>query len=133
MLSDSRKVHGYLMSKGVYTAPDQAKAMQLYMSAYLQKLAADADREKLYERMGWHDDHREFVLGSSVIMGDGKSRPHQPSRGIRAVTKDGVRTGGSLDGWLQAIQFYKYMKVTPEYEVVSVHTELGLMIARKVA
>ncbi len=106
MLSDSRKTHGYLLSKGVYTAPDQAKAMQLYMSAYLQKLAADADREKLYERMGWHDDHREFVLGNAVITGDGKSHPHQPSRGVRAVTKDGVQPAGSLDGWKQAMQFY---------------------------
>lgn len=112
MLSDSRKVHGYLMSKGVYTAPDQAKAMQLYMSAYLQKLAADADREKLYERMGWHDDHREFVLGNMVITGDGKMHPHQPSRGVRSVTKDGVQPGGTLDGWTHAMQFYN----KPGYE-----------------
>jgi hypothetical protein len=106
LVSDMRKLHAFLMQKGVYLNPDQAKAMQLYMSAYLQKLAADASREKLYERMGWHDNHKEFVLGNVVLTPDGKSHPHSPSRSIRAITKEGVRPQGTLEGWKDAIQFY---------------------------
>ena len=106
LISDSRKLYAYLLAKGVYMSPEQSKATQIYMSAYLQKLAADADRDKLYDRMGWHESHREFVMGNQVIVGDGSSRPHQPSRSIRAVTKEGVCASGSVDAWNHAMQFY---------------------------
>lgn len=106
LISDSRKLYAYLLAKGIYMSPDQSKATQIYMSAYLQKLAADADRDKLYDRMGWHESHREFVLGTQVIVGDGSSRPHQPSRSIRAVTKEGVVAAGNVDAWNHAMQFY---------------------------
>jgi len=106
LISDARKLYAYLLGKGVYMSPEQSKATQLYMSAYLQKLAADADREKLYDRMGWHESHREFVLGSQVIVADGKSHSHAPSRSIRAVTKEGVHAAGSVDAWRHGIQFY---------------------------
>lgn len=106
LISDSRKLYAYLLGKGVYMSPEQSKATQLYMSAYLQKLAADADREKLYDRMGWHESHREFVLGGHVITADGKQRTHSPSRSIRAVTKEGVMPQGSVEAWKHAIQFY---------------------------
>jgi hypothetical protein len=106
LMSDGRKLHAFLLGKGVYMNPEQAKAIQFYMSAYLQKLAAEADREKLYERMGWHGPHKEFVLGDVVLTTDGKSHPHSPSRSVRAVTKDGVKPSGTLSAWIQAMQFY---------------------------
>ncbi len=53
--------------------------------------------------------------------------------GMCLIPVNGYVFAHDTAAWPQAIQFYKYMKVTPEYEVVSVHTELGLMIARKVA
>lgn len=106
LISDQRKLYANLLGKGVYMSPEQSKAMQLYMSAYLQKLAADADREKLYDRMGWHESHREFVLGDKVITADGKNHNHAPSRSVRAVTKDGIRPEGSIEGWMRAMQFY---------------------------
>lgn len=111
-VSDGRKLYAILMAKGLYLTPEQFKAVQLYMSAYLQKLAEEADREKLYERLGWHADHNEFVLGDVVLMADGTVRAHQPSRAIRAVTKEGVKRSGSLDGWRHAIQFFN----RPGYE-----------------
>jgi hypothetical protein len=106
LISDQRKLHAYLLAKGVYVSPDQSKAMQFYMSAYLQKLAAEADREKLYDRMGWHNDRKEFVLGNQVVTADGKLHKHEPNRSVKAVTKEGVYASGSLDGWRQAMQFY---------------------------
>jgi hypothetical protein len=107
MISDTRKLTAHLMSKGVHLTQDQGKASQLYMSAYLQILAAAADREKLYERLGWHENHGVFVLGQHVIHRDGKTSPHIPSNAIRTATKDSITSAGSLGGWQQAMNFYK--------------------------
>jgi hypothetical protein len=106
LISDQKQLYAMLLSKGVYMNVDEAKATQKYMSAYLQTLAAQADREKLYEHLGWHDDHTAFVLGDRVLLRDGTVRPHNPSKTIRAVTKGGVVTGGTLDGWKAAMRFY---------------------------
>jgi hypothetical protein len=106
LVGDVRVLYKYLLGKGVYLSPDQSKMIQLYMSAYLQKLAAEADRDKLYDRMGWHESHREFVLGEQVVLKDGTQRAHVPSRSIRAVSKDGIKPAGTMDAWRHAIQFY---------------------------
>lgn len=113
LIADQRKLYSHLQSKGYILTPEQGKAIQLYMSAYLQKLAAEADREKLYERMGWHNERREFVLGEVVICADGQQHTHQPSPAILAATKNGgVRPVGTVDGWKRAMLFYG----TPGYE-----------------
>lgn len=110
--SDSKRLHGHLMSKGVYLTHEQANLTTQYMSAYLQVLAIQADRERLYEHLGWHSDHTAFVLGDRVLHRDGSSHPHKTPRAVSAVTKDGVTTGGTLDGWKEAMQFYN----RPGYE-----------------
>lgn len=112
LLSDTRKLYAYLLSKGVHMSPDESKATQVYMSAYLQTLANATDREKLYERLGWHDNRNAFVLGKRVLHRDGTSSPHNPGKTVRAVTKDGVTTAGTLDGWRAAMRFYN----APGYE-----------------
>ncbi len=106
MISDTKKLYAHLLAKGVYMTTENSKATQTYMSAYLQTLAAQADREKLYERLGWHDSHTTFVLGDRVLYRDGTMHKHNPSRSIEAVTKGGVVSGGTLDGWKTAMQFY---------------------------
>lgn len=110
--SDSRRLHGHLLSKGVYLTHDQANATTKYMSAYLQVLAIQADRERLYEHLGWHSDHTAFVLSDRVLHRDGTSHAHKPSRAVEVVTKGGVTTGGTLDGWKEAMEFYN----RPGYE-----------------
>jgi hypothetical protein len=112
LLSDSKRLFAYLLAKGLYMSPDESKATQQYMSAYLQTLATATDREKLYERLGWHDDRSAFVLGERVIHKDGTSTAHVPGKTLLAVTKGGVHTAGTLDAWKQAIQFYGQ----PNYE-----------------
>lgn len=106
LVSDQKQLHAMMLSKGVYMNTEEAKATQKYMSAYLQTLAVQAEREKLYSHLGWHDDHTAFVLGERVLHRDGTTRPHNPSKTIRAVTKGGVVTGGTLDGWKDAMKFY---------------------------
>lgn len=110
--SDTKRLHGHLMSKGVYLTHDQANLTVKYMSAYLQVLSAQVDRERLYEHLGWHSDHTAFVLGDRVLHRDGTSTPHKPPRAVEAVTHGGVTTGGTLDGWKDAMAFYN----RPGYE-----------------
>lgn len=106
MMADQKSLAKYLMSKGVILTGDQAKMTQQYMTAYLQKLAREAGREKLYERLGWHDDHHTFVLGDRVLHRDGSSTLHQAGAAIRNTTRGGLKTAGTLDGWKKAIAFY---------------------------
>ncbi len=112
LLSDAKRLHAYMLAKGVYMTSANATATQEYMSAYLQVLAAQADREKLYDHLGWNDDHSAFVLGTKVIRSDGTEHPHNPSRSIKRATKDGVATAGTLAGWKAAAEFFN----RPGYE-----------------
>ncbi len=112
LISDTRRLYAHLLSKGIYLTPLSAAIIQRYMSAYLQVLAAHADRERLYEHLGWHSENTAFVLGDMVLHRDGSCHSHNANRAIQAVTKDGVTTGGSLAGWQQAMSFYN----RPGYE-----------------
>lgn len=106
LLADSRALSKLLYSKGVVLSGEQPKMTQQFMSAYLQKLAKESGRDKLYERLGWHDGHDAFVLGDRVLYADGSYQPHQPSDAIRSVTKGTLKSGGTLAGWKAAMQFY---------------------------
>ncbi len=112
IMAESRRLHALLLSKGIYMPPECVAQTQTYMSAYLRILAEQAERERLYDHLGWSDDHKAFVLGTQVLYADGTSHPHNPSRTIKRVTKNGVAPAGSLDAWKQAINFYNI----PGYE-----------------
>jgi hypothetical protein len=106
LMADQRALAKHLMSKGIILNGDQPKLVQHYMSAYLQKLADEAGREKLYERLGWHDEHKTFVLGERVLRHDGTTSTHVPNAQIKNTTKGGLRAAGTLDGWKAAMEFY---------------------------
>lgn len=106
LLADSRALSKLLYSKGIVLSGDQPKMTQQYMSAYLQKLAREAGREKLYERLGWHDEHTTFVMGDRVLHSDGTVKPHNANEAIRVATKNGLKSAGTLAGWQKAMQFY---------------------------
>jgi hypothetical protein len=106
LMADTKALAKHLMAKGIILNGDQPKLVQHYMSAYLQKLADEAGREKLYERLGWHDEHHTFVLGDRVYRRDGTVNTHVPSAQIRNTTKSGLRPGGTFEGWKKAMQFY---------------------------
>lgn len=106
LMADTKALAKHLMSKGIILNGDQPKLVQHYMSYYLQKLADEAGREKLYERLGWHDEHATFVLGDKVLRRDGTIHTHVPNAQIRNTTKNGLRPAGTLDGWKAAMEFY---------------------------
>jgi len=106
LLADSRALIKLLFSKGLILLGEQVKSTQLYMSAYLQSLVKANGRDKLYERLGWHDDHKTFVLADKVLFADSTSRLHNPNEAIKNSTKNGLKAGGTLEGWKAAMQFY---------------------------
>ena len=112
LMADQRALAKYLMSQGVILAGEQAAMTQKFMSAYLQKLAAEAGRDKLYERLGWHDEHKTFVMGDRVMFRDGTVQPHTSSNRVRNFTKDRLKVNGTLAEWQQAMAFYN----RPGYE-----------------
>jgi hypothetical protein len=112
MLPDSKALGKLLCSKGVILDGEQIKLTQKYMTAYLQKLAREAGRDRLYERLGWHDEYQAFVLADRVLHADRTSTAHAGSDGIRNVTKNGLKPNGTLSGWKAAMRFY----ARPGYE-----------------
>ena len=107
MLSDARKLHAFLLSRGLHINSKHAKATQFYMTAYLNELAKHADRERMYERLGWHDRHSTFVMPNAIYYKDGTSALHTPSKIIEAVTKGAMHPQGSLEVWKKLLTFYK--------------------------
>ena len=122
LLGDTKRLYAHLLSKGMYMSPDEAKSTQVYMSAYLHHLAQTADREKLYEHLGWYDNATSFVLGSRVLHRDGTSVTHTPSNTVKAVTGGGFHPAGTLDAWRNAINFY----AGPGYEARRMYLYAGL-------
>lgn len=111
MLADTKGIYAYLLGKGLYINAGHAKALPTYMSAYLRKLASTVDREHLFERLGWHNEHSCFVLGEHVYYRDGRAVKHIPGKEIKNVSKDALKTAGSLEAWKDNIRFY----AAPQY------------------
>jgi hypothetical protein len=106
LLSDARSLHKVLLSNGLYLLPTEAKETQQYMSAYIRHLSQQADREKIYERMGWHDDHASYVIGGVVVHKGGNVTKHEISQNVTSITRDGMHTVGTMQGWQDAMKFY---------------------------
>ncbi len=121
LLGDSRGLHKLLLNAGLYVTPAEIKETQQYMSAYIRHLSKQADREKIYERMGWHDDRSTFVVGGQAVHADGSVTQHEVSPGVRAATKNGVKPNGTLDGWHNAMRFY----LRPDNEPYRIFMYLG--------
>jgi hypothetical protein len=106
LLSDTRKLHAFLLSRGLHIHAKEAKGIQQFMTAYLKSLAKVVDRERMFERLGWHDRHQSFVLPTVIFHRDGTSTPHTSSKVLEAVTKNAIHTFGSKELWLDALKFY---------------------------
>jgi hypothetical protein len=106
LMSDARKLHAFWLEQGAHINPENAKATQFYMTAYLRELAAYVEREKVYDRLGWHDDYRTFVTPSKAYHRDGSNTKHNASAAIRAITKDAIVPIGTPEQWVDAVKFY---------------------------
>lgn len=117
LLSDTRKLHAFLLSRGMHVNPKQAKATQVYMTAYLNELSKVLDRERMYERLGWHEGRKSFVLPDAIYHRDGTVTPHQASRILEAATKNAVHVAGDQQTWFKLVEFY----VGPSYHTSRFH------------
>lgn len=106
ILSDTRKLHALLLSNGMHIHAGEAKMIQTYMSAYMKELARVNDREKMYERLGWHEKYRCFVMPNMIYHRDGTMQKHTPNATIRAVTKEGLIAEGAAERSHDAMLFY---------------------------
>ena len=107
ILSDPRKLHAFLLSRGLHVNPKEAKSLQFYMTAYLKSLAKEVDRERMYEHLGWHEKHKVFVMPNTIYHPDGTVTSHVPSKALDAITKSAFHSAGTLEGWKNLILFYK--------------------------
>jgi len=115
ILSDPRKLHSFLLSRGLHINPRHAKSAQFYMTAYLNELAKAVDRERMFERLGWHEKYQTFVTPEAIYRRSGEVLAHAPNREMEAITKNAYHTSGTLEKWIDAISFYK--DADPGYRV----------------
>ena len=107
LLGDTNKLHRELLAKGFYVNPTEVKATQHYMTAYIRSLSEATERDRVYERLGWHDEHKTFVLPRTTYFADGSQAPHAAGRNLKAVTKGAIHDAGIFDMWLDAMDFYQ--------------------------
>lgn len=106
ILSDLRKLHAFMLAHGVALNPKEAKSCQFMMVAYLKQLHQERDRERTYDRLGWHDKYTSFVLPYAIYFRDGTKREHAPNRELLSVTRHGMHTEGSREESIKAMSFY---------------------------
>lgn len=106
LLSDTRKLHGTLLARGAHMNANEAKTTNEFMHAYLKELARIRDRERTFDRLGWHEDHHSFVTPNHVYTRSGLVLPHAPDKTIKALTRDSMRPVGDRDKWFNAIKTF---------------------------
>lgn len=104
LLSDTRKLHGVMLSRGAHMNANEAKRVTEFMTAYIRELSKVRDREKMYQRLGWHDNHRTFVTPTKVYMRDGTILPHQSSGALRSLIRYDMTPVGDHGKWFNGMK-----------------------------
>ena len=106
MLAKAEALHTEILGKGLYVTTPQAKATITFMTAYIRALQKTTATEKMFSRLGWRDKYTKYVLGGSLFKSDGTTEQHPISADITEAVR-GLGTAGTLEGWKQAMSFYK--------------------------
>lgn len=104
-LAAPERLHGLLLSKGVYIAPIRIKLMVAFMVAYIKKLQQESLTEHLYAKLGWRQNNTVFVLDDKIYHNDGKVQIHNGATTLHSEVR-GLKSAGTLQGWKDCIQFY---------------------------
>jgi len=75
----------------------------------------------------------EPYIETDFLFLDCEKTTYGPAFAKCLVPVNGYVVAHDTAAWPAAIHFYRFMKILPEYEVVNLHSELGLMVARKIA
>jgi energy-coupling factor transporter ATP-binding protein EcfA2 len=95
----------FLATNSIIIEPKKQKTMVNFMNAYVRKLIQDAKADQLLSKVGWSDDHKSFVLDTTVYNNDGSSEEHVKSDNLKGSLK-GLGSKGALQDWENTIQFY---------------------------
>lgn len=104
LLADPRLLHRFLCEKSIFITHPQVLKTANFMIAYVKKLQEQTELEQSYASFGWRDDN-SFVLSDTIYLPDGKIRKHHAGDHIHDAVQ-GLETYGSLDGWVDTMQFY---------------------------
>jgi hypothetical protein len=102
-----------LSKRSIYVLPDNVKAVQTYMSAYIQDLQKDIDAEVQRNHLGWVDGRQKFVMSDAVLLADGTTEKVSMARDTRELVLHERRVGkaGTLERQIELLKFYD----KPEY------------------
>lgn len=105
VLGDGRALHQLLLNAGLYAKVGDTKSIQDYMSAYLQHLSHQVDKEKIYNRLGWQysGEHEEvragFVLGTTMFEMNGSSHVCNIHQNVKNTVRNGIHQRGDRAAW----------------------------------
>lgn len=74
----------------------------------------------------------EPYIETDFLFLDHEKTLYQDTLAKALIPVNGYVIAHDTAAWPHAIQFYRQMKFQPTFEVVNIHTELGLMIARRI-
>lgn len=84
---------------GVMVTDKKATALAEYLNKFLFVNKATIPEQKLYETLGWKNNHASFVLGKEEILAD-KVEPVTLTNAPTSIT-NAISKGGTLEGWLK--------------------------------
>lgn len=102
-LYDKKAFATALADTGVYCDLYMVDALRNYMIAYVQEIQRLFVKEYLYSKLGWREDHQQFVLGE---------RLYTPTKIVACnVERKGrvmasIEEKGSLDDWIRILEFF---------------------------
>ena len=82
---------------------DAAIHMQAYLKEWFEKLKHETDEQNTYQTFGWHDDHKNFLLGEQLYHHDGSVRQVLVGQSARSKVPDFPKPEGDLALWKDAI------------------------------
>lgn len=108
LIAEEKALHKFLLNVGVYVTSNEARETQLYMSAYLKKLANELDRERIYDRLGWQGEKHDagFVVGEQIYHMDGTSSRCNLTTHVKNSTKNNLNIAGTFENWRKGMDWY---------------------------
>ena len=124
IIHNDKLLASLLSKQGIYVLPDNLKAVQTFMSAYVQDLLAAVAAETQYGHVGWDKAKTSFILHDKIIHPDGTTTPVALNREAQVglLENRGVGKMGTLARQVELMDFYNH----PEYITHQFYVICGL-------
>ena len=105
-MSETRALSLLLINEELNVPPSRMEKVKAMLIHYLRDVQNTIEADRQFDHLGWVDNTvTEFVLPTTVSNVDGTSKPCSLSAMAKA-TLDFVRTKGTIEGSIKAMQFY---------------------------